>query len=134
MYDQWITDMAQFDFTPRQQEVLEQLCKGRSNKEIARSLEMAEATVKLHLTEIFRTMGVRNRSEAIIKASDLPITKPELSNLTDQAILEEFTNVSFDVSDMPWSQRVICLGRAIVTRMKKENAEEVKVQAKSSAG
>lgn len=126
--------MSQFTFTPRQQEVLEELCKGKSNKEIARGLGMAEATVKLHLTEIFRTMGARNRSEAIIKASDLPITKPELSNLTDQAILEEFTNVSFTVNELPWSQRVICLGRAIVNRMKKENAQEVEVQAKSDTG
>jgi hypothetical protein len=122
--------MSQFVLTPRQQDVLEELCKGGSNKEIARRLEMAEATVKLHLTEIFKTMGVRNRSEAIIRASDIPVTRPELNNLTDQAILEEYTNVSFDVSDMSWSQRVICLGRAIVTRMKKENEEEVKVQAK----
>ena len=126
--------MVQFTFTPRQQDVLEELCKGKSNKEIARGLGMAEATVKLHLTEIFRTMGARNRSEAIIKASDLPITKPELSNLTDQAILEEFTNVSFTVNELPWAQRVICLGRAIVNRMKKENAKEVEVQAKSDTG
>lgn len=126
--------MSQFTFTPRQQEVLEELCKGKSNKQIARDLGMAEATVKLHLTEIFRTMGVRCRSEAIIKASDFPVTKPELVNLTDQAILEEFTNVSFTVNELPWSQRVIHLGRAIVNRVKKENAQEVQVQAKSDTG
>ena len=51
--------------TGRQLEVLAELVQGRSNKEIARSLGMAEPTVKGHLVTIFRVLRVRNRAEAV---------------------------------------------------------------------
>lgn len=53
--------------TVRQKEVLDELLKGRSSKEIARALDIAEGTVKIHLAAIYRTMGVRTRAEAIAK-------------------------------------------------------------------
>jgi len=53
--------------TPRQREVLEQLLLGRSSKEIARALDVAEGTVKIHLAAIYRALGVRTRAEAISK-------------------------------------------------------------------
>ena len=51
--------------TERQVTVLVQLVQGRSNKEIARTLGLAEPTVKGHLVTIFRTLRVRNRAEAV---------------------------------------------------------------------
>jgi DNA-binding NarL/FixJ family response regulator len=51
--------------TERQIEVLAQLVQGRSNKEIARAVGMAESTVKGHLVTIFRVLRVRNRAEAV---------------------------------------------------------------------
>jgi DNA-binding NarL/FixJ family response regulator len=51
--------------TERQLEVLAELVQGRSNKEIARALGMAEPTVKGHLVTIFRVLRVRNRAEAV---------------------------------------------------------------------
>ncbi|KPF55051.1 hypothetical protein D621_09005 [beta proteobacterium AAP51] len=51
--------------TERQLEVLGELVRGRSNKEIARTLGMAEPTVKGHLVTIFRVLRVRNRAEAV---------------------------------------------------------------------
>jgi DNA-binding NarL/FixJ family response regulator len=51
--------------TERQLDVLSQLVQGRSNKEIARALGMAEPTVKGHLVTIFRVLRVRNRAEAV---------------------------------------------------------------------
>lgn len=51
--------------TERQLAVLSQLMQGRSNKEIARALGMAEPTVKGHLVTIFRVLRVRNRAEAV---------------------------------------------------------------------
>lgn len=51
--------------TDRQLAVLEQVVLGRSNKEIARALGMAEPTVKGHLVTIFRVLRVRNRAEAV---------------------------------------------------------------------
>jgi DNA-binding NarL/FixJ family response regulator len=52
--------------TDRQLDVLQALVRGRSNKEIARELGMAEPTVKGHLVTIFRVLKVRNRSEAVL--------------------------------------------------------------------
>lgn len=57
--------------TPREAEVLTLLVAGRSNKEIGRSLGLQEITVKLHVRNIFRKLGVRNRVEATNAAARL---------------------------------------------------------------
>lgn len=57
--------------TPRQQDVLHQLAQGRPNKLIARELDISEATVKVHLLAIFRALGARNRTEAVVIAQRL---------------------------------------------------------------
>ena len=53
--------------TIRQREVLNELLKGMASKEIARALDIAEGTVKIHLAAIYRALGVRTRAEAIAK-------------------------------------------------------------------
>jgi len=53
----------------RQRDVLRHLARGRSNKEIARLLQMNEGTVKLHVTAILRQLGVKNRTEAALLAA-----------------------------------------------------------------
>lgn len=106
--------MDEKDFTPRQKEVLEEMCKGKSNKEIARALNMAEATVKLHLTEIFRTMGVNTRTQAILRASDFAITvQVPPREVSDLDILKEFTDLAFTVGAERWCDRVVKFGHAI---------------------
>ncbi|MEZ5935757.1 MAG: response regulator transcription factor [Alphaproteobacteria bacterium] len=57
--------------TPRQRDVLALLAQGRSNKEIARALDIAEGTVKIHLAALLRILGVRNRTEAAARAVKL---------------------------------------------------------------
>lgn len=57
--------------TPRQQDVLRLLAYGKSNKDIARELSLAEGTVKVHISAIFKALNVSNRTEAVIKATDL---------------------------------------------------------------
>ncbi len=52
--------------TPRQREVLQLLVQGKSNKEIARFLNLGEGTVKIHLASLFRNLGVNNRSAAAV--------------------------------------------------------------------
>ena len=52
--------------TPRQQEVLELLVQGKSNREIAEALDMAENTVKVHVLAIFKVLGVSSRVEAVL--------------------------------------------------------------------
>lgn len=65
--------------TPRQLQVLSLLVEGHSNKEIARKMELAEATVKMHITSILKSFGVSNRTQAAIAAEklglDFPLTR-----------------------------------------------------------
>lgn len=53
--------------SPREVAVLEAVAHGKANKVIARELELAEITVKMHLSAIFRKLGVRSRTEAALK-------------------------------------------------------------------
>lgn len=55
----------------REREVLEELANGRSNKEIARLLDMTEHTVKFHLKNIFGKLGAERRTEAVARAKQL---------------------------------------------------------------
>ncbi len=59
----WLAKM-----TEREQQVLKGVIQGRSNKEIARQMDVAEVTVKLHLRNVFRKMTVKSRAEAAVKA------------------------------------------------------------------
>jgi two-component system nitrate/nitrite response regulator NarL len=55
--------------SPREQEVLQQITRGASNKEIARTLRIAETTVKIHVQHILRKLGVSSRVQAAVMAS-----------------------------------------------------------------
>ena len=55
----------------RELEVLELLAAGRSNKEIARRLDVSPNTVKTHVTKIFAKLAARRRTEAILRAREL---------------------------------------------------------------
>jgi DNA-binding NarL/FixJ family response regulator len=55
--------------TTRQRDVYRAAARGLPNKLIARQLNIAESTVKAHLTAIFAALGVRNRTEAAYQAS-----------------------------------------------------------------
>ncbi|MDP5255445.1 MULTISPECIES: response regulator transcription factor [unclassified Vibrio] len=52
--------------TPQQAKVLHMLSEGLLNKQIAYELNVSEATVKAHMTAIFRKLGVNNRTQALI--------------------------------------------------------------------
>jgi len=52
----------------REREVLRHVAAGRSNKEIAASLAIAERTVKFHVTAIFNKLGAENRAQAVALA------------------------------------------------------------------
>jgi two-component system nitrate/nitrite response regulator NarL len=55
--------------TERQTEVLRQLCRGLSNKEISRALDLSEKTTKSHITAIFKALSVVNRTQAASAAT-----------------------------------------------------------------
>ena len=56
--------------SPREDEVLREIARGASNKEIARTLEIAETTVKIHVQHILRKLGLSSRVQAAVYASD----------------------------------------------------------------
>lgn len=70
-------ESADVPLTPRQREVLVLLGHGKSNKEIARILDLSEGTVKLHVTAILKALNVNNRTSAVVAASKLGLTMTE---------------------------------------------------------
>jgi LuxR family maltose regulon positive regulatory protein len=55
--------------TPREQDVFELICDGRTNKEIAMALFLSVVTVKVHVRNILRKLGVRTRTEAAVRGA-----------------------------------------------------------------
>jgi len=64
--EETVDQNGHWTLTTREQEVLEHLAKGASNKIIARQLDLAESTVKLHIHHIIGKLGVSNRTEAAV--------------------------------------------------------------------
>ncbi len=80
--DSWAPDLPEIEdaddlaarvssLTPSQLRILEGLKAGRLNKQIAFDLGVSEATIKAHLTSVFRKLGVHNRTQAVILAKQL---------------------------------------------------------------
>lgn len=59
----------------RQLEVLLKVVQGKPNKVIAREMNLAEGTIKAHLSTAFRMLDVSNRTEAVFKAAQLGLTR-----------------------------------------------------------
>ncbi len=64
--------------TPQQHRILELICAGKLNKQIAYELSIAETTVKAHVTAILRKLGVQRRTQAMLLAS-----KAQFSSLSE---------------------------------------------------
>ncbi|MCG9697029.1 response regulator transcription factor [Shewanella sp. Isolate11] len=74
--DQMAAKLA--DLTPQQYKVLQMFAEGLLNKQIAYDLGVSEATIKAHATAIFRKLGVRNRTQAVISLQQLEMEKVEI--------------------------------------------------------
>jgi DNA-binding NarL/FixJ family response regulator len=59
------------ELTPQQRCVLDLVCEGKHNKEIAAQLHVTEATIKAHVTQILHKLGVRSRTQAALLARQL---------------------------------------------------------------
>jgi DNA-binding NarL/FixJ family response regulator len=59
----------------RELEVLSLVAAGRSNKEIARQLDLSPNTVKTHIANLFEKLGVQRRTEAILRARELGVIR-----------------------------------------------------------
>ncbi len=66
--------------TPQQLRVLDMLKQGLLNKQIAHELSVGETTVKAHVSEVLRKLGVASRTQAVIEVSKvvLPVEKPNI--------------------------------------------------------
>jgi DNA-binding NarL/FixJ family response regulator len=73
--------MAQL--TPQQFRVLGMLCAGLLNKQIGEDLQITEATVKAHMTEILRKLGAANRTQAVLLAGRLARDSSEIMRLPE---------------------------------------------------
>jgi len=62
---------ADLGLTERQTEVLALMMRGKSNKAICRVLDLAEPTVKIHVSAILKALKVANRTEAVLRAAAL---------------------------------------------------------------
>ncbi len=61
--------------TRRQQQVLRLIVKGKTNKDISRDLEVSENTIKVHVTAILRALRVSNRTQALLVAQKLGLSR-----------------------------------------------------------
>ena len=57
--------------TPREKQIVQQICEGQKNKEIAQALSITAGTVKVHLMHIFEKTGVKDRFELAIQGRKL---------------------------------------------------------------
>jgi DNA-binding CsgD family transcriptional regulator len=63
--------LASLGITEREHEVLRQLAAGRSNKEIARRLNLSPNTVKTHIARLYAKLEAARRTEAVLRAREL---------------------------------------------------------------
>ena len=63
------------ELTDRENEVLEQIAFGFSNKEISDNLLISEPTVENHIHHIYTKLGISNRAQAVVQAFQLEIVQ-----------------------------------------------------------
>ena len=79
----WGANIASLDvsesvasLTPQQFRVASMLVEGLLNKQIAYELDVTEATIKAHMTEIFKKLGVHSRTQAVLALNTLALEQP----------------------------------------------------------
>lgn len=70
IYNQTISPLKK-NLTNRQSQVLDLIAQGKSNKQIAYDMGVSEATVKLHINALLRSLKVNNRTQAVITAQKM---------------------------------------------------------------
>lgn len=66
-----IESYPEVKFSKRESQVVRMLAKGMNDKDIARNLEISEKTVQIYTSSIYRKLGTKNRTEAVVKAMKL---------------------------------------------------------------
>jgi DNA-binding CsgD family transcriptional regulator len=89
--------------TPRQLEVLALLCEGLPNKLIARRLDMAGGTVKVHVVRILRALNVSSRLQAVVAARSLGLL--DATDSAQATLQETVTAMKMGAAATPYLRR-----------------------------
>ena len=74
--EQHTAPSSEKSFTTRQIETLHLMAEGKSNKEIARLMQITEHTVKSHVSMVFEHLNANNRTQAVLNAQQTGLIKP----------------------------------------------------------
>jgi len=81
--------------TEKQQRVADLIRNGATNKEIGFRLQLSEKTVKAHCTSVYKALGVRNRTEASLRLTAGPPTRP-----TPEQVIERIFRAIFPTAEI----------------------------------
>ena len=96
--------IADLDLSDREQQVLRLLCQARTNHQIARQMNVAETTVKTHVSSIMRKLDVGSRLEIVVEAP-----AQFLAVSQRKALIARGTTTTADTMRITKSRRVPCL-------------------------
>lgn len=123
--------MKELLFSVREKEVIELLLQGKSNKQIALALHIADRTVEFHLSNIYAKLSVASRTEAVLKLSETGLR--ESTGVTDPMSVRESTvekndkaadngsyaandgSKSFSLRSMPMKNLLYAIGATLLT-------------------
>lgn len=77
---QWLTFQKRYHISPRELEVIKLVCQGLTNGDIARKLNVKQATVQSHLKTIFSKTRVNNKMAILLRCMEKTVSLP--ANLT----------------------------------------------------
>jgi len=103
--------MIEETFSAREKEVIELLLQGKSNKQIALALHVADRTVEFHLSNIYSKLNITSRTEAVLKLSETGLRESTgatgQGKLRESAVEKDF--ITADNSSKPFSLRSILM-------------------------
>ncbi len=98
-YFSWISNL-----TPKETQVLEFLCQGLLQKQIAQELVITTKTVKGHCSKIYRKLGVKNKGECLIRCA--PLVGQHRKQTKVEKVIGELQDLSGKVESIEQRQAI----------------------------